>query len=335
MTMAAFESQKKSARLLYYAPNKQSAYGTALTNAKFVAGWQQRFDGSGVLEMTPSKRTDKEMAKGTEFATNEQTTGWDTKFGHKSDADARLLGLIMAFLLGSDTITGSAAPYTHTMVFEESTTQAVATSIYMVDTAAIERTLIDMAISDVTLTIPARGPCTLEVNWLGTGRWTNGAQATPPALDQPTYLLGSDCTMQLGPVGSPASMVGRHMTSTWKWSTGVVNHTAPGAGLYGIFPRLGLRKFSFQSTIAAMATDDISTLLESDTLSVATWTINSGAQAQCVITVPNFSMKANKMGFDGNMVVWQIESDETLMLLSGGSPFSVQVINGIASYLAS
>ena len=332
--MSAFESQKKSARLLYYAPNKQAAYGTALVNSKFIAGWQQRFDGAGVLDMTPSKRTDKDMAKGTEFATNEQTTGWDTKFGHKSDCDARLLGLLMAFLFGQDTITGAGAPYTHTMTFEESTTQAVATSIYLVDTAAIERTLIDMAISDVTLTIPARGPCTLEANWMGTGKWANGAQATPPALDQPTYMLGSDCTMQLGPVGALASMVGRHMTTTWKWSTGVINHTAPGGGLYGIFPRLGLRKFSFQSTIAAKDTDDISTLLEADTLSAASWTINSGAQAEAVITVPNFSFKANKMGFDGNMVVWQIESDETLMLSTGGYPLQVAVTNGIATYLA-
>jgi len=333
--MAGFESQKKSARLLYYAPNKQPSYGTALVNGKFVAGWQQRFDGAGILELTPTKRTDKNMAKGTEFATNEQTTGWDLKFGHKSDLDARLAGMIMAFLLGSDTITGGSAPYTHSMAFEETTTQAVATSIYMVDTAAIERTLIDMAISDVTLTIPARGPCTIEVNWMGTGHWTNGTQATPPALDQPTYILGSDCTMQLGPVGSLASMVGRHMTTTWKWSTGVVNHTAPGGGLYGLFPRLGLRKFSFESTIAAKDTDDISTLLEADTLCGLTWAINSGAQAQFNITVPNCSLKAAKMGFDGNMTVWQIESDETLMLVSGGSPFTAQVINGVASYLAS
>ena len=333
--MPAFESQKKSARLLYLAGVRQTAYGTALAAAKFTAGWMQRFDGSGVLDMTPSKRTDKEMSgKGTEFATNEQTTGWDTKLSWKSDADARLIGYLLGFLFGQDTVSGSAAPYTHTMAFEETTTQAVATSIYMVDTAAIARTIIDLALQDLTITIPARGPLTVEPTFIGTGLWTNGTLASLPALDQPSYLLGSDCSLSIGPVGSLVSVVGRHMTTTWKFSTGVVNHTAPGGGLYGIFPRLGLRKFSFEATIAAMATDDISTLLENDTLCGATWTVNSGAQAQCIISLPNFHLKANKLGFDGNMVVWQISSDETLSLWTAGAPpVSATVVNAQASYL--
>ncbi len=332
--MAAFESQKKSARQIFLAPNRQAAYGTALANAKFVAGWQQRFDGSGSLEMMPTKRTDKNMSKGTEFATSQQTTGWDTKLGFKGDLDARVAGWLMAFLMCKDTVTGSSAPYTHSLAFDESTTQAVATSVYVVDTAAIERTIVDLAMSDLTLTIPARGPVTFDANLIGTGIWTNGVQAGVPALDQPTYLLGSDCVLQLGPVGSLASFVGRHMSSTIKFSTGVVNHTAPGGGLYGLFPRTGLRKFSFQTTIAAKDTDDISTLLEADTNCGITWTINSGAQAQLVISIPSTHLKANKLGADGNMVVWQIESDETLSLsVSGAAPITAQVINAIATYL--
>jgi hypothetical protein len=332
--MAAFESQKKSARQLFLAPSRQPAYGTALVDAKFTAGWLQRFDGSGVFEMTPSKRTDKDMAKGTEFATNEQTTGWDTKFGFKCDADARVIGWALALLFGKDTITGSASPYTHAMAFDETTTQAVATSIFLEDTSAIARVLVDMAMSDVTISIPARGAVTLEANLMGTGRWTNHTPASLPSLDQPTYLLGSDCTLQLGPVGSPASMVGRHMSSTIKASTSVVNHTAPGAGLYGVFPRTGLRKFSFDATIAAKDTDDISTLLENDTQCALTYTINSGAAAQLVISFPAVNLTANKMGFDGNMIVWQLSADENTCLWSGATPpFSAQIINSIASYL--
>ena len=333
--MPAFESQKKSARLLYLAPNKQTAYGTALTNAKYTAGWQQRFDGAGVLDMSPTKRTDKNMAKGTEFTTNEQTTGWDTKVGVKCDLDARLAGLAMAFLMGQDTVTGSASPYTHTLSFEETTTQAVPTSIYMVDTAAIARNIYDLALSDLTLTIPARGAVTADINWLGTGRWTNGALSALPALDIPTYLLGSDCVSTMGPVGAGASMVGRHMTSTWKFSTGVMNHTAPGGGLYGIFPRLGLRKFSFQTTIAAKDTDDISTLLENNTQCVGSWAINSGAlgaaqhQRAHLRAVQGQQTRLRRR----NMVVWQIEGDESSILNVGGAgPLSATVINSIATY---
>lgn len=335
--MAAFESQKKSARLLYLAGAKQAAYGTALLAAKFAAaaGWMQRFDGAGVLEMTPTKRTDKDMAgKGTEFATNQALTGWDTKLSWKSDADARLAGYLFAFLMGQDTVTGTSAPYTHAMSFEETTTQAVATSIYMVDTADMARLIYDLALSDLTLTIPQRGPCTLESSFVGTGHWTNGAVAGVATLDQPSYLHANDCTMQLGPVGALASLVGRHISSTWKFSTGVVNHFAPGSGLYGLFPRLGLRKFSFEATIAAKDTDDISTLLENDTECAASWAINSGAQAQLNISVPKFHLKANKLGFDQNMVVWQIEGDETTCLATASAaPVTVTAINAQASYL--
>ena len=332
--MPAFAAQKKSARLLYLAAARQAAYGTALTNAKFTAGWLQRFDGSGVLDITPTKRTDKNMSKTTEFATNEQTTGWDTKFGFKADLDARLAGWAFAFAMGADAITGSGAPYAHALTFDETTAEAVATSLYVVETAGIARTVPDMAVSDLTLSIPQRGPVSLDLSLMGTGRWTNGSLTSPPTLDQPAYLLGSDCSLSLGPVGSLASMVGRHMSTTFKLSTGVVNHTAPGGGLYGLFPRTGLRKFSIQSTIAAKETDDISTLLEGDTLCGGTWTINSGAQAQLVISIPNFALKANKMGFDGNMVVWQIETDETEALWSGANPpVTVTVTNAQASYL--
>jgi hypothetical protein len=141
--------------------------------------------------------------------------------------------------------------------------------------------------------------------------------------------------MQLGPSGALVALPGgRHMTSTIKISTQNTPHVAPGGGMYGHFVRMGIPKISLSSTIAAKDTDDIFTLFANDTLAGMSWTINSGAQSQLVITVPTVKLKATKLGVDGSMVVWQLEADETTMFSAGAvSLMSVQVINGVATYL--
>jgi hypothetical protein len=328
-----FESQKKSARNLVLSPNMQAAVGGLLADAALTH--RQRFDGSAILELLQSRRSDKEMSgRGTQFATDGQPAGWDTKFSFKAELDAWLAAWAFDFAMGADTVSG-AAPYTHAIAFDDTTTQAPTTTLYLEDTAAVKYKVPDMAVSDLTLTIPERGACSLETAFVGTGRWTLGAMvAGPPALAASNYLLGSDCVFSIGPVGDSVSVLGRHLSTTLKISTGVVNHVAPGGGLYGIFMRRGLWKFSLQTTIAAMATDDIWTLLENDTPSALSWNINSGAQAQLAISMPLVHMKAAKLGVNGNMVIWSIEADETTSFYANGAqPLSVSVVNSVAQYL--
>jgi hypothetical protein len=158
--------------------------------------------------------------------------------------------------------------------------------------------------------------------------------AGPPALAAANYLLGSDCTFSIGPVADSVAVTGRHLSTTLKISTGVVNHVAPGGGLYGVFLRRGLWKFSVQTTIAAKETDDIWTLLENDTASALSWNINSGAQAQLAISMPDTHLKVAKLGVNGNMVIWSIEADETTCFYSAGTqPLSVSVVNAVAQYM--
>ncbi len=332
--MAAFESQKKSARNLVLSPNMQAAVGGLL--ADVVLTRRQRFDGSAILELLQSRRSDKEMSgRGTQFTTDGQPTGWDTKFSFKAELDAWLAGWAFVFGMGADTVTGAEAPYTHAIAFDDTTTQAPATTLYLEDTAAVKYKVPDMAVSDLTLTIPERGACSLETAFVGTGRWTAGAMvAGPPVLAPSAYLLGSDCAFSIGPVGTSVPIIGRHLSTTLKISTGVVNHLAPGGGLYGIFMRRGLWKFSVQTTIAAMATDDIWTLLENDTPSALSWNISSGAQAQLAISMPLVHMKTTKLGVNGNMVIWSIEADETTSFYAGGAQsLSVSVVNAVPQYM--
>jgi hypothetical protein len=332
--MAQFESQKKSARNLVLSANKQVAYGGVLPDLSLTH--RQRFDGSAVLDMSPTRRSDAEYSgKGTEFATDGQTTGFDTKFNFKAEADAWLAGYGFAFAMGKETVTGVAAPYTHAFVFDESTSQACGTTLYLEDTNDVKNKVQDMAVSELTLQIGARGACELDLSFAGTGRLTPGAMVAPlPALTASRYLLGSDCAFSLGPTGAPLLMAARHLSTTIKIGTGVVSHVASGSGLYGAFMRTERRTISQTTTIAAKDTDDIWTLLANDTIVEAKWAINSGAAAQLMIDIPACKMKATKLGVDGNMIIWSIETDQTTMFSAlGVAPMTVQVMNSVAAYL--
>jgi hypothetical protein len=297
---------------------------------------RQRFDGGAVLGLTTTRRSDLGYSgKGTAFATNGQVTSLDTKFtGFKAELSPWLAGWLFAFLMGTDTVTGSASPYTHAFAFDETTRTAVPTTIYLEDTEAIKYTCPDMCVDEVTITISEIGAIMAEMSMQGTGYQTIGALATLPALAAESCILGSDAALTLGPVGSPASMIGRHMNTTFKLQNQLQVHRAPGGGLYGLFVRKQNPKFSIATTIAAKDTDDTYTLFQNDTACAYSLTANSGATAQLTISLPQVHLKSTKLGFDGDMEVWQLEGDEsTCFQVSGVPPISVGVINSVASYL--
>lgn len=329
-----FNSQWKSARNLVLSPNSQLAWNTALASPNLTQ--RQRFDGAAIFEVDSTRRSDLQYAgKGTAFATNGQVTMLDTKFsGFKAELTPWLAGWLFAFLMGKGTVVGAEAPYTHTFTFDETTRTAVPTSIYIEDTEDIKYTAPDMCINDVTITINDIGAIMAEMSMMGTGRQIIGAMEAVPALAADSYILNSDAVPTIGPVGEPASIVGRLMSATFKFENQLVVQKAPGGGTYGIFVRKGDPKFSFTATIAAKDTDDVYTLFENDTASAFSVAANSGAQAQLTIALPQVHLKTTKLGFDGTMVVWQIEGDEsTCYDVAGVAPISVQVVNAVASYL--
>ena len=330
-----FLSQWKSARNLVLSAASQSAWNTALTGGYLTQ--RQRFDGAAGLELTQTRRSDLAYAgKGTAFATNGQVTSWDTAFsGFKAELSPWLAGYLLAFLMGTDTVTGDASPYTHTFDFDETTRTAVPTTIYVQDTEAVERTVPDMCIDEVTLTISEIGAIMAEMSMKGTGRQTLGAIGSLPALGAESYILGSDASLMFGPVGETASFLGRHMSTTLKFQNQLQIHKAPGGGLYGIFVRKGNPKFSISTTIAAKDTDDTYTLFENDTECDYELTVNSGSAAQLTVSIPHMHSKATKMGLDGDMIVWQIEGDESSCFDASGTtpPITVGVTNAVAAYL--
>ena len=325
-----FESQPKFLRNLVLSANKQNAWNTALADAAMTR--RQRFDGSAILERAITRRSDQGYSgRGTSFATNGQITGYSTKLdSFKVELSDYLAGWLPAFCMGKDVVTG-AGPYVHVCTFDELTRTAIPTTIYMEDTADVHYKCPDMAVNEVTLTISEVGAIMAEMSMIGTGRQIMGSIGAMPALPAETYLLGSDAALSLN---GGASLIGRHRGTTFKLQNQLVEHRGPGGGLYGLFVRKGNPKFSISTTIAAKDTDDTYTLFTNDTVSDFELVVNSGASAQMTISIPATHLKATKLGFEQDMVLWQLDADDTTCYQAAGTPpVTVTVTNGVATYL--
>src|SRR5437016_8319732 len=114
------------------APNKQNAFGTAVASASYTQ--RPRNPGTAFAAITKTYYGDEQMAnKGHQWPTLKIPTQTLTAFDATWDVDSFLAGWLMAFALGSVTVTG-AGPYTHTFKFLQSSNQMLVNSILFHDT---------------------------------------------------------------------------------------------------------------------------------------------------------------------------------------------------------
>jgi len=334
--MPAFSMQKQSARNLVLSPNAQIAYGGILAENKLTT--RQRFNPSTVFEKMASRRTDKNAAgKGSEWATNSQLTAWDIKGTLKSEADAFLVGWMCAFVFGQETVTGAAAPYTHTFTVPNISATMPCTTIYVEETAAVKYKLQDMAATGLSFEVPERGSITASCDLVGTGLWTPGAMvAALPALIPADYLLGSDFTITITPSGGGGAVPfsGRQKSLSIKLDRSAAPFKASGDGLTSGSVASGAGKFSIGFTVAAEATDDVNGWFENQTPLAITVATNPALTYQLGFTFPSAVVKANKLTDTEDKVMWAVEFDETSCLQVGAaSAISAFVITDCPAYL--
>ena len=337
LAIPPFDYQKISARKLLLTADVQATPNETFADSAFTQ--VQRFEGAAVAEIAPTRTSNKDAAgKGTSFPTYGQVVGWDTGFKFRCECEPWTLGWALSLVTGSDTVIGS-GPYTHTFGFPENTNIAPLTNFYIEDSLAVKTKYPDMAVQAVTFTYAARGAIMMDIEMLGTGRWTDVAIASPPALVTPTYVLNSDTVVSLGPAAHLANFTatwGRVLSGMVKISSGLVKRAVPGGGLYGVDMRLGLPKVSFEFVIAVdHYADDLRTLLINDTLCGLTAVSNSGAASQLKLNFPAFKVKVLRLGRNGeNLEVLSISADETTAYnqASAGSIIA-QVVNNVPAYL--
>ncbi len=334
----SIQMQKQSIRNLVLSSNSQAAWGGTLADAALTHRVQ--LNASSIFEKTPTRRSDQaDVGKGSEFATNQQITAWDTKYTLKADLTDYLAGWMLAFMFGQETVTGVAAPYTHTQSFAEITATLPCTTLYLEDTDDVKFKAPDMAASTLSLSIPERGAISASMDMVGTGRWTPGAMAALPALPALTsanYLLGSDFSPTITPSGGAATpFAGRVMGTTIKIDNQATVFKAAGDGVHAGSVYAKIRKFSLDMTIAALVTDDVNGWFENDTELGITFATNPANVNQLSLTWPYAHVKANKLGMKNDLIMWQLSFDETTCLQkSGQSALSAMVINSEAAYLA-
>jgi hypothetical protein len=325
--------QKVSNRNLVLSANAQAAYGGVLADANLTQ--RQRADASSVFTAKPSNRTDKGMiGKGTEFATDDTITAWDTDGSIKCDADIWVLGWMLAFIFGQDTVTG-AGPYTHQFTLPEVTAVVPCTTIYVEESAVVHRKFQDMSAKSLSLSIPERGALSASLDLVGTGRWTPGSMNALPALAALVYLLGSDMQLSITPTaGALVSFVGRQSGISVKIDRGTAPHQSSGDGLFASCNASGDLRFSFDGTIDVESTEDVNTWFEAGTRCAITLATNPANTYQVGFTFPSVRIKANKVGQKGNVVTWSLSWDETTCINNGAQPaLSAMLINNTATYL--
>ena len=331
----AFSVQSKLTRTLALCAYRQTDFGVAIPDVNLTR--IQRFDGSAVIDFGTERRSDRGMSgKGYSFATNSQHTMLSTKLAQvKVEATDWITAWVLSMLMGKVVTTGAAAPYTHTITFDETTRTAIPTTIYLQDTADVAYRLLDVMPTSATFTIPAKGSVSLEFELEGTGRKTAGLLAAGTAiLPTETYLMGNDAHCSFGPVGAPADFLGRFMSATIKLENQGMVHEAPGGGLNGIFMRRQDPKFSLSMVIAAKEVDDILTHYLADDFVTFSLPIASAANCQLTFSFPKGNLKTTKLGFDGDMPVWNLDLDETTVYQNGAiPPVTVTVISDQSTWL--
>lgn len=332
-----FTMQKQSARRLVLSPNSQAAYGGVLADAALTIA--QRFDMSSGFMVETKRISDKAATgKGTEFATLDEISGFETKGTIKTEpgADAQFLGWALAFLFGQETVVG-AGPYTHTFTVPPIVATMPCTTVYVQETSDVVRKFPDMAATSLSIDVPERGALGASLDMVGTGRRVPGAMAVPPALVPAIMLLGSDFLCTITPLiagGVAVPFSGRQKSLSLKFDRGASAYEASGDGLYANSVACGDMKFSIDVTIAANSTDECNGWFEDQVPLSISLTTNPVNKYQVGFNFPLVHAKASKVTNTESKVGWALSFDETTCLQSGATPaLSAFIINDTPAYL--
>jgi hypothetical protein len=328
--------QKQTARNLIISANAQAAYGGVLADANLSRATS--IDPSTSFSPTMKRYSDiGSVGHGTDYATGDVQTAWGVEGMVKGmgAVDAWMLGWMMAFICGADTVSG-AGPYTHLFSLPMNTALAPCTTVYVEDTADVHRKYTDLSAKSLSIDIPERGPIQASCDFVGTGKFFPGSFGIAlPAPVQPTYLLGSDVEVSFTPSGGAlTSFIGRQKGVSIKIDRGTAPFESSGDGLTAGSNQYGKLKFSVDLTVMAKSNDDVNGWFESmqsGSLSVFT---SPGLAQQLIFSFPLVRMKTNKLGNENDLVAWKISFDETSMLQNGAAPaLSPSIINTCPAYL--
>lgn len=335
-----------------WGPFIESAYGTALADAKFThATWLTDF-----TPPNPQKefRSNARAAwVGTEFPTTRtayrQRIAYPLNFELSAQLAAELFGMVMGKVSTAQADAGPPAAYNHTFTLAD----PLVDGLLLPSTGHWFKLTPDVFCKSKGATCSragisyARGNriCALTSDWLGNGDFVDATLAAVPSLDDDDALgplFEGDLAVSFGAAGAGADVSDRVTAVSIEILNGSDNDDwayGPGSGLYRGWNYMGTRIVRVAVGLSAEDTDDIRTKWDADTECELelTWTgatIVNAEKFRVVVTVPALKFGAATIGERSPFVVWNIESgDDGVFDNEVDEVITVLVENKEATYL--
>lgn len=259
-----------------------------------------------------------EIGKGHEFITQTFPSHYEVANRIEKYASAEFVTWACAFGLGNIAQTGSAAPYTYTILpINPGTTLelpyfSIVEQVAEGGGSAVDNLYVGCAIEDFTYQFtygPGRASSKLTVNWVGSGLLTTPSGITVPALTSENNMLAAGMTLSVNGVDYVATK--RILSGSVGWKNNLLLNAGffPGSGLQnGLQVRgrmeVGARVPSFQFTARLLAGSPEYNTLVNQTTGTATLSVQHDANNSVTFTFPQMAFQvAENAEADGIVAV--------------------------------
>lgn len=278
------------------------------TNISTIASSFLRFKKIDTALTTPKPMFENdaaEIGKGHEFITATFPSHYEVANRLEKYASAEFVTWAVAYALGNTTVTGSAAPYSYTIVpIDPGTTLelpyfSVVEQVAEGGGAAIDNAYIGCAIEDFTYSFnsgPGRASSKMMVNWVGSGLLTTPSAVSVPALTTESNMLAASMSLVVNGVDYVATKRILSGSIGWKNNLLVKDGFFPGSGEQNglqVAGRLeiGARVPSFNFTARLLSSSAEYATLIAQTTGTAVLTVSFDTNHSVTFTFPQMAFQ--------------------------------------------
>jgi hypothetical protein len=330
----SFTTQRSILRNIVVGGKIQAALAATMADADLT--YRLRPESSGFLNLKDEMESDYQYAgKGSSFATESRLIARHVEGEFTTRIDDYMAGWLLAMCMGIDTYTAGVdpAPNTHVITWKDTGDPAQVTNIYIEDAPGLKRKWQDMSLSKVVLSGADKGSMMAKTSFIGTGRYADGAMLALPALPVAQYLYGSDCIVQIGVSGAPASIAPRALSFEATFDHQNDLFRSLGGGTYPVFPRYGNPVCGLKLVLAIDTSADIRNWAVNKTELEIKLITTSGA-ASLTIDYPRVILPNADLGETDKYVTYTVDlNQENILQAPGEEVCTVTVVNTATEYL--
>jgi hypothetical protein len=330
----AFTTQRSILRNIVVGGGTQLTLAETMIDAALT--YRLRPETSGFVNLKDEMESDYQYAgKGSSFATESRIITRHAEGEFSTRVDDYLAGWLLAMTMGVDTFTAGVggAPGTHVITWKDTGDPAQLTNLYIEDAPGLKRKFQDMSLSKVVISGADKGSLMAKASFIGTGRYADGAMLALPALPTAQYLYGSDCIVQIGVAGAPASIAPRALSFEATFDHQNDLFRSLGGGIYPVFPRYGNPVCGLKLVLAIDTSADIRNWAVNKTELEIKLIVTSGA-ASLTLDYPQVILPNADLGETDKYVTYTVDlNQENILMVPGSEVCTATVVNTADAYL--